>query len=284
MSGVEAVGLPKKRARVLAIGGSDSGGGAGIQADLKTAMALGAYATTAITAVTAQNTRGVTSVESVPESMVEAQIRAVLEDIGTDAVKTGMLRDARTVEAVARGLMLAHASHVALVIDPVMIAKGGRELLDTDGRAAVVRELVPRASLVTPNADEAALLAGFAVTDEASMVRAGEVLLRSGARAVLVKGGHVPGELVTDVLIERDRQPVFFRAPRIASRSSHGTGCTLATAIATSLAQGMDLPSSVERARAFVRRAMSGGLEIGGGHAPLDHGADLSSPHADRNV
>ena len=269
---------------MLAIGGSDSGAGAGIQADLKTAMALGAYATTAITAITAQNTRGVTSVESVAESMVEAQIRAVLEDIGTDAVKTGMLRDARTVEAVARGLMPTQASHVALVIDPVMIAKGGRELLDADGRAAIVRELVPRASLVTPNTDEAALFAGFAVTDEATMVRAAEVLLGFGVSAVLIKGGHVPGDVVTDVLVERDRPPVFFRAPRIASRSSHGTGCTLATAIATSLGQGMDLRSSVERARAFVRRAMSGGLAIGEGHAPLDHGAALSSPHFERSM
>ena len=255
-------------ARLLIIAGSDSGGGAGIQADIKTATALGAYAMTAITAVTVQDTTGVQGFHVVPPAVIADQIRAVLGDIGADAIKTGMLVSAAAVRAIADAL--APYASVPLVVDTVMIAKGGRALLDDDGVAAMQKFLLPRAALITPNAPEAARLAGMAVESVDDAVRAASVLKERGARAVLVKGGHIDGDTVTDVLIDETGVQRFV-SPRIRSASTHGTGCTLASAVAVGLAQGMALREAVIRARSFVQGAIRTGLTLGRGTGPLNH-------------
>jgi hydroxymethylpyrimidine/phosphomethylpyrimidine kinase len=258
--------------RVLVIAGSDSGGGAGIQADIKTVTALGGYAATAITAVTVQNTLGVTGIHPIPTAVVEAQARAVLDDIGADAIKTGMLGDVAMVEAVAR--ILDGARDVPAVIDPVMVAKGGQALLPDPAVAAVRRLLAPRAALLTPNAPEAFALCGVEVTDLDGQRRAGAALLRMGARAVLMKGGHVPGETVVDLLITADGETAF-EGPRLDSRHTHGTGCTLASACAAGLAQGLPLGDAVARAWFYVAEALRRAPGLGRGHGPLDHGWPL---------
>ena len=256
----------RQPARVLVIAGSDSGAGAGIQADLKTIAALGGYATTAITALTAQNTLGVQGVLPIPPAFVAAQIGSVLADIGTDAIKTGMLAEAAIIEAVAAAI----ADHPApLVLDPVMVAKGGRDLLDPAALDRLKSLLIPRAALLTPNAPEAARLCGFAVEKLDDMRRAAAVLLRAGAAAVLIKGGHVPGERVQDVLLWSGGEEIF-TAPRIQTQAGHGTGCTLASAISVRLAQGATLDRAVAAARNDVRAGLAG-LAIGAGHHPLDH-------------
>jgi hydroxymethylpyrimidine/phosphomethylpyrimidine kinase len=259
-------------ARVLAIGGSDSGAGAGIQADLKTVMALGGYATTVITAVTAQNTVGVVSAELVDVDLIEAQMRAVLDDIGADVIKTGMLGSSAIVARVA-AVLREDARGAMLVVDPVMIAKGGASLLDEGGRAAVLSELVPLATLVTPNIDELAALTGREVSTPDDMELAAQDLLGAGAARVLAKGGHLDGALVVDVFCDRDGMRRRFSSPRIPSTSTHGTGCTLASAIAMSLAQGMSVVDAVERARSFVREAILAAPKLGTGHGPMDHAA-----------
>lgn len=258
--------------RVLIIAGSDSGGGAGIQADIKTVTALGGYAATAITAVTVQNTLGVSGVHPIPLEVVEAQARAVLDDIGADAIKTGMLGSVETVELVAR--MLDGAQPVPAVIDPVMIAKGGAPLLADRAVEAVRRLLVPRAALLTPNAPEAEALTGLPVTSADEARKAGEALLALGARAVLMKGGHIPGERVVDLLITADGETVF-EGERIDTRHTHGTGCTLASACAAGLAQRLPLAAAVARAWDFVHQAMLHAPGLGAGHGPLDHGWTL---------
>ena len=255
-------------ARVLIVAGSDSGGGAGIQADIKTVSALSGYAMTAITAVTVQNTTGVQSSYAVPATIVGDQMRAVLSDIGADAVKTGMLASIDIVEEVA-DVLAAHAS-IPLVVDTVMIAKGGAALLNDGGVAAMKRRLFPLAALVTPNAPEAARLTGLSVETPEDLVRAAERLRDSGVRAVLVKGGHVAGESVSDVLADAHGVHIF-RTRRIEGRSTHGTGCTLASAIATGLAQGFSLEDSIARARSFVQEAIRTGLPLGHGTGPLNH-------------
>jgi hydroxymethylpyrimidine/phosphomethylpyrimidine kinase len=255
--------------RVLIIAGSDSGGGAGIQADIKTVTALGGYAATAITAITVQNTLGVTGVHPIPLDIVEAQARAVLDDIGADALKTGMLGDTAAVETVAR--ILDSAPSVPAVVDPVMIAKGGAPLLAAEAVEAVKRLMAPRAALLTPNAPEAEALTGLSVTSPDDLRRAGEALLGMGARAVLMKGGHVPGERVIDVLMSAAGETVF-EADRLDTRHTHGTGCTLASACATGLAQGLPLTEAVARAWAYVQEAMRRAPGLGRGHGPLDHG------------
>ncbi|MFA7262372.1 MAG: bifunctional hydroxymethylpyrimidine kinase/phosphomethylpyrimidine kinase [Caulobacter sp.] len=256
------------RGRVLIIAGSDSGGGAGIQADIKTVTALGGYAATAITAVTVQNTLGVTGVHAIPVEVIEAQARAVLDDIGADAIKTGMLGDVATVELVAR--LLDGAAGVPAVIDPVMIAKGGASLLEARAVEAVKTLLVPRAALLTPNAPEAQALTGLTVATTDDLRRAGEALLALGAKAVLMKGGHVAGERVIDILMTADGE-TSFEGERIDTRHTHGTGCTLASACATGLAQGMDLTAAVARAWTYVHEAMLRAPGLGAGHGPLDH-------------
>ncbi|HKP78158.1 MAG TPA: bifunctional hydroxymethylpyrimidine kinase/phosphomethylpyrimidine kinase [Phenylobacterium sp.] len=257
--------------RVLIIAGSDSGGGAGVQADIKTVTALGGYAATAITAVTVQNTLGVTAVHPIPLEVVEAQARAVLSDIGADVIKTGMLGDAAIVEMVAR---LLDETQVPAVIDPVMVAKGGASLLAQQAVAAVRERLVPLAALLTPNAPEAEALTGLSVETTDDLRRAGDALLAAGARAVLMKGGHVAGERVTDILMTAEGETAF-EGERIDTRHTHGTGCTLASACATGLAQGLPLAAAVARAWDYVHEAMLRAPGLGAGHGPLDHGWPL---------
>lgn len=257
------------KGRVLIAAGSDSGGGAGIQADIKTVTALGGYAATAITALTAQNTRGVFGVVPVDPAFIRRQLEVVLDDIGADCVKTGMLHDVATIEAVA-SVLEAKAPNVPLVVDPVMIAKGGESLLETRAVETLKAQLLPRATVLTPNLPEAEVLTGFAIADPDAMGRAGEALRAMGARAVLVKGGHLPGKRLVDVLVTGDGLDLF-EGERIETRHTHGTGCTLASAIATGLAQGMALREAVARARAYVAEAIRTAPGIGGGHGPINH-------------
>lgn len=264
--------MSEAKGRVLIIAGSDSGGGAGIQADIKTVTMLGGYAATAITAITVQNTLGVTGVHPIPLDIVEAQARAVLNDIGADAIKTGMLGDIAMVETVAR--ILDSAPSVPAVIDPVMVAKGGSNLLAASAVDAVRALMIPRASLFTPNAPEAQVLTGLPVQTTDDLRRAGEALLKRGAAAVLMKGGHVEGESVIDVLMTPSGETTF-EGERIHTRHTHGTGCTLASACAAGLAQGLPLADAVARAWAYVHEAMRQAPGFGAGHGPLDHGWPL---------
>ena len=256
------------RGRVLVIAGSDSGGGAGVQADIKTITALGGYAATAITAITVQNTLGVQAVHPLAAGLVEAQARAVLDDIGADAIKTGMLGDVWMVETVAR--LLDSVGATPTVIDPVMIAKGGAPLLDALGMGALRTLLVPCAALLTPNAPEAAALTGLAVATTDDLRRAGDALLRLGARAVLMKGGHIPGDEVVDVLMSAAGETTF-AGTRLRTRHTHGTGCTLASACAAGLAQGLGLEAAVARAWGYTSEAIRRAPGLGAGHGPLDH-------------
>lgn len=258
------------KGRVLIVAGSDSGGGAGIQADIKTVTALGGYAATAITALTAQDTTGVHGVHPVPPEFIALQMSLALADIGADAIKTGMLGDAATIEAVASTLRDKAAS-VPLVLDPVMVAKGGASLLDRGAVGTLKSRLLPLAFVVTPNVPEAEALAGRPIGGVGDMEAAGRDLLAQGARAALVKGGHLPGPKVVDVLVTAGGTQTF-SGPRVESRSTHGTGCTLASAIACSIAQGADLAEAVARARAYVVRAIETAPGLGRGHGPLNHG------------
>jgi hydroxymethylpyrimidine/phosphomethylpyrimidine kinase len=258
--------------RVLVVAGSDSGGGAGIQADIKSVMAMGGFAATAVTALTAQNTLGVHGVYPVPPAFVQQQMRVVLDDIGADAVKTGMLGDAALIAAVAEVL---RGEKIPVVVDPVMVAKGGAALLAAADVAALKAILLPLAAVLTPNLPEAAELLGHKIADETAMVRAATALLALGPRAVLLKGGHLPGDEVVDVLATAPGV-VTFRAPRIASRHTHGTGCTLASAVAAGLAQGMELAQAVGRARHYVRAAIASAPGLGCGHGPLNHAVRLT--------
>ncbi|MEZ4297211.1 MAG: bifunctional hydroxymethylpyrimidine kinase/phosphomethylpyrimidine kinase [Polyangiaceae bacterium] len=258
-------------ARVLLIAGSDSGGGAGIQADLKTVTALGAYAATALTALTAQNTLGVHGIVPVDPAFVALQMRVVLEDIGAGALKTGMLHSRAVIEAVVETAR-AHAKGVPLVADPVMVAKGGASLLQPDAVAAVREVLFPAAFVVTPNLPETEAILGTTVADVTAMRRAARSLCELGARAALVKGGHLPGDALVDVLFSRDDGEHLFEGERIHTTSTHGTGCTLASAVAAGLAAGMPLPAAVDRARRYVRAALLAAPGLGKGHGPLGHG------------
>jgi hydroxymethylpyrimidine/phosphomethylpyrimidine kinase len=257
------------KGRVLIVAGSDSGGGAGIQADIKAVTAMNGFAATAITALTAQNTKGVHGVVPVDPAFIAQQIEVVLTDIGADALKTGMLHSAEVIATVATSFM-KHATGVPLVVDPVMVAKGGHRLLLSDAEAALRDLLLPMAALLTPNLPEAEVLVGFPVRVEADMRRAAEKLAALGARAVLMKGGHLEGERVVDLLFHDGRLDRFEDA-RIASRNTHGTGCTLASAIAAGLAQKMSLRDAVVRARNYVRRAIETAPGFGRGHGPLNH-------------
>ncbi len=259
-------------ARVLSIAGSDSGGGAGIQADLKTFAALGCFGATAITVLTAQNTTGVRAVHAVPLDMLADQIDAVVEDIGVDAVKIGMLYSGPTVETVAAALDRHKLRQV--VLDPVMVATSGAALIDPTAVAVLVRLLFPRVLLVTPNLDEAAMLVGRPLHCEADMATAAQQLLEMGARAVLLKGGHLAGDSVADLLLELGHEPRWLRGQRIATPNTHGTGCTLSSAIAARLALGDELTLAVQHARDYVRDALAAGASVrtGAGSGPLNHG------------
>jgi len=257
------------RGRVLIIAGSDSGGGAGIQADIKSVTALGGYAMTAVTALTAQNTQGVHGVHAASPEFVRRQIAVTAADLGVDAVKIGMLGEAAIVDAVADALAEAEIE-APLVLDPVMVAKGGASLLAQGAAERIMARLVPGAALATPNAPEAGRLAGLPVEDEDGQRRAAEALLEAGARAVLVKGGHIPGDRVRDVLVTPDGAETF-ESPRIDTRHTHGTGCTLASAIAARLAQGAPLRDAVAEARAYTIRAIETAPGYGAGAGPLNH-------------
>ncbi len=259
-------------ARVLTIAGSDSGGGAGIQADLKTFAALGCYGMTAITALTAQNTRGVQGIHAVPPGFLRQQICSVIDDIGVDALKVGMLHTPEVVDVVAWAI--DHYRIDQVVLDPVMVATSGDRLIAHETVDVLVRELFPRATVVTPNLDEAALLLGRAIGGTDDLDAAAGGLLALGARAVLLKGGHLPGHEVVDLLAQTTQPAMRLASPRIASRNVHGTGCTLSSAITAHLALGHDLQMSVQRARTFILQAIAAGAGVrtGQGHGPLNHG------------
>ncbi len=259
--------MSERRSRVLAIAGSDSGGGAGVQADIKTITALGGYAASAITAVTVQDTRGVHAVRPMPPDLVAAQIRVVLADIGADAIKTGMLGEADVASAVAEALA-AHAD-IPLVVDPVLIATSGVRLT-SEAALGPLWTLMRQAALVTPNAPEAAALTGLEVRTTDDLRRAGETLLTRGVRAALLTGGHIAGESVIDLLMTQTGETQL-EGPRIATRHTHGTGCTLASACAAGLAQGLTLEAAVARGWAYTAEAIRSAPGLGAGAGPLDH-------------
>jgi len=254
--------------RVLTVAGSDSGGGAGIQADVRTATLLGCHATSAITAVTAQNTLGVQAVFPLTAEAVVAQLTSVLADIGADAAKTGMLFSAELITAVAGVLRARPISR--LVVDPVMVAKGGASLLQESARDALVAELLPLAELVTPNLPEAAVLSGMPIATAPDRVAAGRRILDLGPAAVLIKGGHGDGEWVEDLLVTRDGAPRTFRSRRIDTPNTHGTGCTLSAAIAAYRARGLALCEAVAAAREFLLTAIREAYTLGKGHGPTN--------------
>ena len=263
------------KGRVLSIAGSDSGGGAGIQADIKAIEMNGGYAMTAITAITVQNTLGVSGVVPVPLQTIAGQIHVTLVDIGADVIKTGMLGDRKTIELVS-GTLHDIAPHIPRVIDPVMVATSGDRLLASDAVDVLKSLMVPDAALLTPNAPEAEILVNKPVENVDGQRRAAERLLEAGAKAVLVKGGHIGGDVIVDVL-QTEYDEFFFEGKRIDTGSTHGTGCTLASAIATHLALGKALPDAVEAGRAYLIKAIETAKPLGKGHGPVNHGWVLNS-------
>lgn len=258
------------RGRVLIIAGSDSSGGAGIQADIKTVTALGGYAMTAITALTAQNTKGVSGIFDVPADFVAAQISSVLSDIGVDAIKLGMLHRADIIEAVRKAIDDA-AVAVPVIVDPVMVAKGGASLLEHEAIWALKQRLIPIATVLTPNIPEAEVITGMTITNDEDAARAATMLATFGPKAVLLKGGHMEGPTITDRLLHGENTVEVFESPRIPGPHTHGTGCTLASAIAAGLAQGLDVRAAVVRARRFVQEAIRSAPGYGKGHGPINH-------------
>ncbi len=259
-----------RRPVALTIAGSDSSGGAGIQADLKTFHQFGVFGTSAITAITAQNTREVSSVGRVEPDLVKAQIEAVVDDLAPAACKSGMLADIEIVEAVAAGLGSAHIPHY--VLDPVMVSAGGTPLLELSAVEALKSLLIPRADLVTPNLDEAGILANMEVRDTGAMRDAGERILALGCRAVLIKGGHLVSDEVEDLLITADGRRIW-RALRHPIGNAHGTGCTLSAAITAGLALGRPLEEAIDRGLTYIRHAIETAPARGSGSRPLNHWA-----------
>jgi hydroxymethylpyrimidine/phosphomethylpyrimidine kinase len=256
---------------LLSIAGSDSGGGAGIQADIKTASAIGVYAATAITAITVQNTVGVRDVMPVPYPIINGQIEAVLDDMAVDAIKTGMLGEAETVVAVADAIDKYKPPYV--VLDPVMISTSGHSLIANRTVELMKEMLFPRATLITPNIDEATALTGIKISSVDNMLEAGNALMKMGCKAVLMKGGHLAGDEMTDILLQENEEPKFYWSERINTPNTHGTGCTLSTAIASYLALGNRLEKAVEQAKIYISKAIAAGAEmhIGKGHGPVKH-------------
>ncbi len=263
------------KGRVLIVAGSDSGGGAGIQADIKAVTALRGFAMTAITALTAQNTQGVFGVVGIEPAFIAQQISVVLDDLGADAVKTGMLHNADVIEAVC-AVLEARAPGLPTVVDPVMFAKGGHALLEPEAMSALRERLLPLATVVTPNIPEAESLTGMTIKDVDDMASAAEALGKMGAAAVLLKGGHLTGEILSDILYDGNGIHRWDDT-RIDTPHTHGTGCTLASSVATGLAQGMPMRDAVERARAYVRTAILQAPGYGKGHGPLDHGHTVAT-------
>ena len=251
------------KGRVLIIAGSDSGGGAGIQADIKTVTALGGFAMTAVTAVTVQNTLGVSDIHSIPPEIVEKQITAVLSDLGADAIKIGMLHSV--------GL------DIPIVVDPVMVAKGGASLLENDANIALKEKIIPLATVLTPNRPEAEVLAGYEAQGDEAIIEMGKELSHLGTDMVLLKGGHIEGDIVRDRLFGKGALVETFENPRFDTPHTHGTGCTLASAIATGLAQGLPIKEAVKRARNYVLEAIRTAPGYGKGHGPLNHGHPLET-------
>jgi hydroxymethylpyrimidine/phosphomethylpyrimidine kinase len=272
----------KNLPRVLIIAGSDSGGGAGIQGDIKTVTCLGGYAATAITALTAQNTTGVYGIHDVPEEFIAQQIKLVLADIGADAIKTGMLSKASVIEVVAdcldSRLRGNDNKQIPLILDPVMFAKGGAALLAVDALETLKKRLIPMAEIITPNIPEAEFLAGLpigSIKTAEEMRAAAQKILSLGCKAVLLKGGHLDGENLTDLLLTQNSEQVF-TSKRINTKNTHGTGCTLASAIATGLAQKLSLAEAAANARAYVRQAIETAPQIGQGNGALWHGHNVT--------
>jgi len=260
------------KGRVLIIAGSDSGGGAGIQADIKAVTCLNGFAMTAITALTAQNTQGVTAIHDVPADFIKEQIRVVLNDLGADCLKTGMLSQPATIHAIC-DVLDELGREIPVVVDPVMVAKGGASLLANEAMEALMSRLIPRAHVLTPNVPEAEALSGQSIQTQEDMAHAAEKIVALGPKAVLMKGGHLDetGEVVTDYLFEGDGSCHEFAGPRIQTRHTHGTGCTTASAIACGIAQGLSVKDSVERAKAYVLEAIKTAPGFGQGHGPLNH-------------
>ncbi|ADH86310.1 bifunctional hydroxymethylpyrimidine kinase/phosphomethylpyrimidine kinase [Desulfurivibrio alkaliphilus] len=263
--------------RTLTIAGSDSGGGAGIQADLKTFAALGCFGMSAITAITAQNTRAVTAIHPVPAAMVGAQIRAVLDDIGVDAVKIGMLNTPEVIVEVAQQLTVGGEGGGGgaknIVLDPVMVAKSGDKLLQDEAIAALRRHLIPISTIITPNIPEAEVLSGLQIGNREQMEAAGHALMELGAQAVLLKGGHLVGGESPDCLVTAGGTTRWLEGKRFATPNTHGTGCTLSSAIAAGLAQGLSFTEAVSKAKEYLYRAISAGADyrLGRGHGPVHH-------------
>ncbi len=255
--------------RVLIIAGSDSGGGAGIQADIKSSSALGAFATTAITALTAQNTLGVHGVMPVPVEFIDQQIKAVLSDIGADCIKTGMLHDASVIETVIN-VLDRDAGDIPIVVDPVMVAKGGAALLQKEAVSILKSRLLPRAMLLTPNIPEAEALVGRKIQGQNDMEALAQALFDLGPNAVLLKGGHMDGAVVRDVLVT-EKKIRSYENLRITTRHTHGTGCTLASSIAAGIANGLPIEAAVEQAEWFLHKAIETAPKLGGGHGPINH-------------
>lgn len=271
-----AADLHPMRGRVLICAGSDSGGGAGIQADIKAVTGLGGFAMTAITALTAQNTEGVHDVHEVHEEFIRKQMEVVLTDLGADCIKTGMLHSIPVIETVRKALEDL-APDVPLVVDPVMVAKGGHPLLEPQALEAMKRKMVARATILTPNIPEAELLTASKIESREDMLVAGERLLKLGPKHVLMKGGHMTGDELVDILVSRDSAPVAFSSARIETTHTHGTGCTTASAIAAGIAQGLDVEEAVRRARDYVRKAILTAPGYGHGHGPLNHAHTLKA-------
>lgn len=255
----------------LTIAGSDSGGGAGIQADLKTFSALGCYGTSVITALTAQNTLGVTGIHSIPPDFVKEQLRAVLIDIRPQAIKIGMVHTPELATAIAE--VLQDSKDIPIVLDPVMVATSGARLIEEQTTNRIIAELFPLATIITPNLDEAALLANLPISGVEDMYEAGKAILREGAKGLLLKGGHLPGEQITSLLYLNGGDPKVLVSKKVATDNTHGSGCTLSSAIAAFIARGESIETAVELAGEYVHNAISHGADVatGKGYGPLNH-------------
>ena len=262
------------RGRVLIVAGSDSGGGAGLQADIKTITVLGGFAMTAVTALTAQNTHGVAGIYEVPADFVGQQMRLVLEDIGADAVKVGMLHNMSVIKSVAEALD-SFASNIPLVVDPVMVAKGGASLLEEDAISALQQYLIPRASLITPNIPEAQQLCWLKNEPVSDSIKIVQALKNIGSKATLLTGGHAEGDYISDYFIDSDGAVKIFKNRRIQTKNTHGTGCTTSSAVAVGLAQGLEMKDAIRRALKYVHKAIQTAPNYGSGHGPINHGHPL---------
>lgn len=264
--------MKKKYPCIVSVAGSDCSGGAGIQADIKTISALGGYAATVITALTAQNTMGVSGIYPVPPAFVTQQIQAVMEDICPSSMKIGMINHVEIVQAIAQAINQYHPQHV--VLDPVMVSTSGCKLISDEAITAITQQLIPITEIITPNLSETEILTGIHAHDQESMYQAAKILLNQGCKAALIKGGHLEGDRMCDLLLTRESEtPYLFEAPKVESKNTHGTGCSLSSAIATFLALEYSLPVAVEKAKEYVYQGIMAGkdVQIGKGHGPLNH-------------